>query len=92
VLIRSAGPSLTPFGVPGAMANPQLELHDANNTIGTNDNWQTTQLGGVITSDQVAAIQNSGDAPANPAEPAMIATLSPGQYTAIVQGVAAPRA
>jgi hypothetical protein len=87
VLIRSAGPSLTPFGVPGALGNPQLELHDANNTIGTNDNWQTTQIGGVITSDQVTAIRNSGAAPADPAEPAMIATLSPGQYTAIVQGV-----
>ena len=87
VLIRSAGPSLTSFGVPGALGDPQLELHDANNLIGTNDNWQTTQLGGVITSDQVAAIQNTGVAPANPAEPAIIATLAAGQYTAIVQGV-----
>ena len=86
VLIRSAGPSLTSFGVPGALGNPQLELHDAHNTIGTNDNWQTTQLGGVITSDQVAAIQNSGEAPRDPAEPAIIATLPAGGYTAIVQG------
>jgi len=87
VLIRSAGPSLTSFGVPGALANPQLELHDANNLIGTNDNWQTTQIGGVITSNQVAAIQNSGAAPADPAEPAIIATLPAGGYTVIVQGV-----
>jgi hypothetical protein len=87
LLIRSAGPSLTPFGVPGALANPQLELHDANNTIGTNDNWQTTQIGGVITSDQVAAIQNSGAPPLNSAEPAIIATLPAGSYSAIVQGV-----
>jgi CSLREA domain-containing protein len=87
VLIRSAGPSLTSFGVPGALGNPQLELHDVHNTIGTNDNWQTTQLGGVIISDQVAAIQNSGLAPLDPAEPAIIATLAAGQYTAIVQGV-----
>jgi hypothetical protein len=87
LLIRSAGPSLTQFGVPGVLANPQLELHDANNTIGTNDNWQTTQIGGVITSDQVAAIQNSGAAPGDPAEPAIIATIPAGSYTAIVQGV-----
>jgi N-acetylneuraminic acid mutarotase len=87
VLIRSAGPSLASFGVPGVLGNPQLELHDTSNTIGTNDNWQTTQLGGVITSDQVAAIQNSGAAPADPAEPAIIATLPAGGYTAIVQGV-----
>jgi hypothetical protein len=87
VLIRSAGPSLTQFGVPGALGDPQLELHDANNTIGTNDNWQTTQIGGVITSDQTAAIQNSGAPPLNPAEPAIIATLPAGSYSAIVQGV-----
>jgi hypothetical protein len=87
LLIRSAGPSLTQFGVPGALGNPQLELHDASNTIGTNDNWQTTQIGGVITSDQAAAIQNSGAPPLNPAEPAIIATLPAGSYSAIVQGV-----
>jgi hypothetical protein len=87
LLIRSAGPSLTQFGVPGALGDPQLELHDANNTIGTNDNWQTTQIGGVITSDQTAAIQNSGAPPLNPAEPAIIATLPAGSYSAVVQGV-----
>jgi hypothetical protein len=52
-----------------------------------NDNWQTTQIGGVITSDQVAEIQTSGLAPGDPLEPAIIATLLPGSYTAIVQGV-----
>jgi hypothetical protein len=87
VLIRSIGPSLTGFGVPGAMSNPKLELHDTNNLIGSNDNWQTTQVGGVITSDQVAAIQNSGLKPNDPAEPAIIATLPAGSYTAIVSGV-----
>jgi hypothetical protein len=87
VLIRAAGPSLTQFGVPDALANPRLELHDTNNTIGTNDDWQTTQIGGVITSDQVAEIQNSGLAPRDPLECALIATLAPGSYTAIVQGV-----
>jgi uncharacterized repeat protein (TIGR01451 family) len=87
VLIRAAGPSLTQFGVPNALVNPRLELHDSNNTIGMNDDWQTTQIGGVITSDQVAEIQNSGLAPSDPAESAVIATLPPGSYTAIVQGV-----
>jgi hypothetical protein len=87
LLIRSAGPSLTQFGIPGALGDPLLELHDANNTIGTNDNWQTTQIGGVINADQAAAIQNSGAPPLNPAEPAIIATLPAGSYSAIVQGV-----
>jgi hypothetical protein len=87
VLIRAAGPSLTQFGVPNALANPRLELHDSNNTIGMNDDWQTTQIGGVITSDQVAEIQNSGLAPGDPLESALIATLTPGSYTAVVEGV-----
>jgi hypothetical protein len=87
VLIRAAGPSLTPFGVPNALANPRLELHDTTSLIGRNDDWQTTQIGGVITSDQVAEIQNSGLAPSDLLEAAVIATLSPGSYTAIVQGV-----
>jgi hypothetical protein len=87
VIIRAIGPSLTHFGVPDALANPQLELHNANSLIARNDNWQTTQIGGIITSNQVAEIQNSHLAPTNPAESAIIATLQPGNYTAIVRGV-----
>ena len=40
VLVRAIGPSLTQFGVPDALANPQLELHDASSTIGQNDDWR----------------------------------------------------
>ena len=54
--------------------------------LGRNDDWQTTQIFGIITSDQVAEIQNSQLAPTNPAESAIIATLQPGSYTAIVWG------
>ena len=88
VIIRAIGPSLTPLGVSDALANPQLELHDISGAlIGQNDDWQTTEIGGIITSGQVAAIQSSGLAPTNPAESAIIATLPPGNYTAIVRGV-----
>jgi hypothetical protein len=87
VLIVAAGPSLIPFGINNALANPRLELHDTNGTLAANDDWQTTQLGGIITSDQSAAIQNSGLAPGNSAESAIIAILTPGPYTAIAQGV-----
>ena len=87
VLIRAIGPSLANFGVPNVLANPQLELHNANSLIARNDNWQTTQIGGIITSNQVAEIQSSHLAPSNPAESAIIATLAPGNYTAIVRGV-----
>ena len=87
VIIRAIGPSLTQFGVPDALANPQLELHNANSIIARNDNWQQTQIGGIITSNQVTEIRNSGLAPTNPMESAIIATLQPGSYTAIVRGV-----
>jgi uncharacterized Zn-binding protein involved in type VI secretion len=88
VIIRAIGPSLTAHGVPDALANPQLELHNMFGIlIGQNDDWQTTQIGGIITSDQVAEIRASGLAPTNPAEAAIIATLQPGNYTAIVRGV-----
>jgi hypothetical protein len=86
VVVRAIGPSLTGFGISNALADPTLELHDSNSTIATNDNWQTTQIGGIITSDQVVALQNSGLAPSQAAEAAIIVTLQPGNYTAIVSG------
>jgi N-acetylneuraminic acid mutarotase len=88
VIIRAIGPELTQYGVPNALANPRLELHNATGTlIGSNDNWQHTTIGGVITRNQVGDIQNSGHAPTNPFESAIIADLPPGNYTAIVSGV-----
>ena len=64
-----------------------LELHDSTTAlIASNDNWQTTQIGGIISSDQVGAIQNSHLVPTQPTESAIIATLQPGRYTAIVRG------
>ena len=85
VIIRAVCPSLGSAGVPNALVNPWLELHDSSSTIGTNNDWQTTQIGGVITEDQVAEIQTSGLAPTDSAESAIIATLPPGIYTAIVR-------
>src|SRR5262249_35991016 len=90
VIIRAIGPELSapPFNVPNALANPTLELHDSTGAlIASNDNWQFTIIGGIITSDQGIEIRNSGHAPANPLESAIIANLPPGNYTAIVRGV-----
>jgi len=55
--------------------------------IASNNNWQTTIIGGIITTNQVSAIQSSGHAPTQPSESAIIADLPPGNYTAIVRGV-----
>jgi uncharacterized protein GlcG (DUF336 family) len=87
VIVRAIGPELTPFGIPNALADPTLELHNgAGALIASNDNWQTTVIGGIITSNQVSAIQDSGHPPTQPSESAIIATLPPGNYTAIVRG------
>lgn len=87
VIVRAIGPSLSNAGVPNSLPNPVLELRDASGTlIAQNDDWQTTQISGVITADQVADIQASKVAPIHPNESAIIATLSPGAYTAVIHG------
>jgi hypothetical protein len=87
VIVRAIGPELTQFGVPNVLTDPTLELHNAAGAlIASNDNWKTTVIGGVITGNQVADIQNSGHAPTDPFESAIIAELPPGNYTAIVRG------
>jgi hypothetical protein len=84
VVIRAIGPSLP---LAGALQNPFLELHDGTGAlIATNDNWRSTQIGGILTSHQMIDIQASGVAPSNDAESAIVATLSPGAYTAVVRG------
>jgi hypothetical protein len=78
VLIRAIGPSLTPLGVPNALADPVLELRGPGTFITvTNDNWRDTQQ---------AAIIATGIPPTNDLESAILATLAPGAYTAIVRG------
>src|SRR2546423_119845 len=86
VIIRAIGPELSQYGVPNTLPNPTLELHDSSGAlIAFNDDWQHTIIGGIITSDQVLEIQNSGYAPSDPRESAIIANLPPGNYTAIVR-------
>ena len=79
VIIRAIGPSLTAFGVPGALANPTLDLFQGSTLLFSNDDWNK--------STQQAEIAASGLAPSNAAESAIIWTLTPGQnYTAVVRG------
>ena len=88
VIIRALGPELTQYGIPNALANPTLELHNgAGALIASNNNWATTIIGGIITANQVQDIQASGYAPGDLRESAIIADLPPGNYTGIVRGV-----
>lgn len=88
VLIRGIGTSLKPFFGDRALIDPTLTLRNqqTGELLGTNNNWRTTQTGGVIAGDQSAEIQASGLAPTQDAESVIIATLPPGQYTAEVKG------
>lgn len=77
IVIRALGPSLTKFGlVP--LPDPTLELHDATGAIiATNDNWMDTQE---------TEILDTGLAPTVALESAILITIPPGSYTAIVRG------
>ena len=81
VLVRGIGPSLTPYGVSGALANPTLELHEPDGSVVTNDDWMTDPT-------QKADIMATGLAPTNTLESAILVTLPVGEgaYTAIVSG------
>jgi uncharacterized repeat protein (TIGR02543 family) len=82
VVVRARGPSLAQFGVPNLLANPQLQLFNAQHQqIAFNDNWQQAS--------NVAEIQAGGQAPPDANESAILVTLDPGAYTAIVTGVGA---
>jgi DNA-binding beta-propeller fold protein YncE len=79
VLVRARGPSLTQYGVPGALANPQLQLFRGQTPIAYNDNW--------VDAPNKPAIEASPHAPEDPNESAILVTLEPGAYSAIVTGV-----
>ncbi len=82
VLIRGIGPSLAANGVGVTLSDPTLELHQGNTTLITNDNWKTKSDG----SSQQAEVEATTIPPKNDLESAIVATLSPGSYTAILAG------
>jgi M6 family metalloprotease-like protein/uncharacterized repeat protein (TIGR02543 family) len=80
VLVRARGPSMIPAGVTDALTDPQLTLvNQATGTvIGTNDNWGSAS--------NASAISATGKAPTNAFESAILMSLQPGAYTALVNG------
>lgn len=78
VLVRAIGPSLSKSNIANALKDPKLELHGPTGSlIFANDNWRSSQQ------QQIAA---TGIQPTDNKESAIIATLQPGTYTAIVRG------
>jgi hypothetical protein len=77
-LLRGIGPELSAQGVPGALQDPTLELHNGNGAvIRSNDNWRSTQE---------QEIMNTTVPPKDDRESAIVATLNPGNYTAVLRG------
>ncbi len=75
-IVRAIGPSLP---VPGALADPTLELYDGNGgLIAVNHNWRD---------DQEAEIISTGIPPPHDLEAAIVHDFAPGNYTAIVRGM-----
>jgi hypothetical protein len=80
VIIRGIGPSLS--GVGTVLTDPTLELHQGSTTIAVNDDWKTRPDG----SSQQAEVEATTIPPASDRESAIVLTLNPGSYTAILSG------
>ena len=79
IIVRALGPSLGTSNSVGVLANPLVELHDSTGQLlAMNDDWNSGS--------QASEIIASGIPPTNPLESALIATLAPGNYTAVVRG------
>jgi Zn-dependent metalloprotease len=80
VVVRAIGPSMQAGGsvIPGRLSDTTLDLYAQGNPapIASNDDWQTNQ----------AEIEATNLAPTDPRESAIVMTLNPGSYTAIVRG------
>jgi hypothetical protein len=84
ILVRGIGPSLEAIGISNALPNPTLELRNGNGSlVASNDNWKVddqTQLS------QENVIRATTVPPSNDLESAIVATLAPGNYTAVLAG------
>lgn len=91
VLVRAVGPTLgTAFGVAGALANPRLELFRGSTLLASNTGWSTA-----ANAADIAGAASAGGAfalPAGSADSAVLITLAPGAYTAVVSGAIAGQA
>jgi phospholipase/lecithinase/hemolysin len=78
VIIRGIGPSLEEYGVTTSLADPTLALYDQSGTLlASNENWKQSQR---------SEIEATTLAPKNELEAAIVDTLQPGNYTAVLAG------
>ncbi|MBL9210291.1 MAG: immunoglobulin domain-containing protein [Opitutaceae bacterium] len=79
LLVRAVGPALAGFGVAGVLADPVLELYSGATVVATNDNWNAE------IAPQFAAV-GAFALPFGSRDAALLVTLPPGAYTALVRG------
>jgi hypothetical protein len=84
LLIRAAGPALTAFGVAGALGRPQIQLYQGDTVIAANAGWNSGSDSAAIS--QAAARLGAFAFAPNSADAALLRTLTPGAYTAIISG------
>ncbi len=82
VIVRGIGPSLSGL-LSGTLVDPVLQLFSGNTVLGSNDNWKINDQNG---QSQEAEIRATTIPPSNDKESAIVATLNPGAYTAILSG------
>ena len=86
VLVRASGPALAAFGVGGALSDPQFTLYRSDGTaVASNDDWMLARDPAVSTA--TAARAGAFAFVAGSLDAALVVTLPPGSYTAVVSGV-----
>ena len=79
VLVRATGPSLAAAGVSPALENPAVELYSGDTLLASNDDWSANA--------NAQQIAQTGIAPNNALESALLLRLEPGAYTPVVRGI-----
>ena len=85
VLIRGIGPTLSAFGVGGALPSVRLEVFRGQTSVATGTDWGTANNNPTEVA-AVAARVGAFALPANSRDAAMVLTLAPGAYSAVVTG------
>jgi hypothetical protein len=85
LLVRAVGPTLGTFGVPDAVGDPTITLFRGPTALATNDNWSTAANAVEVAT--AAAAVGAFTLPAGSRDAALLVTLSPGSYSAVISGV-----
>jgi hypothetical protein len=90
MLIRAAGPALQAFGVADALVDPILRVFANGAMVAENDDW-TQPVGGGTAAAEIASVATRASAfpfPNGSTDAAVLVTLTPGAYSAVVEGKA----